>query len=104
MKPLLKKQRHCLDQLAKYGNVIRGSIHSVCSTCNRATCICKHPANRKAYRLTYKDKHQTTRIVYIPRNRLREIKRMISNYSKIRKMMDQLIEVNIEIFKQGLKT
>jgi len=36
-------------------------------------------------------------------NRLAEIRRMIANYAKIRKIMEQLIEANIEIFKKQPK-
>ena len=50
-------------------------------------------------RVTYKDSRQKTRIVYIPRSGLTEIRRMIANYAKTRKITEQLIETNIEIFK-----
>ena len=88
-------------KLAQYSSIIRGSITSVCARCSRANCICDKRTLRKAYRLTYKDRQQKTRIVYVPRSRLPEIKRMIANYSKSRKILEQLIEANIQIFKNG---
>ena len=39
--------------------------------------------------------------MYVPRNRLPEIRKMIANYSRLRKIMEQLIETNLEIFKKG---
>ena len=88
-------------KLAQYSDVIRGSITSVCAKCSRANCICDKRTPRKAYRLTYKDRRQKTRIVYVARSRLPEVRRMIANYSKLRKTLEQLIEANIQIFKNG---
>lgn len=81
----------------------RGSINSVCANCNRARCICEKKRSQRAYRLTYKDNQQKTRIVYIPRNGLKKIRKMIANYAKSRKILEQLIETNLEIFKKETK-
>jgi intergrase/recombinase len=99
MKQLIQKRNTLLKKLEAYAGFVRGSINSVCARCNRAHCVCNKKRSRKAYRLTYKDDQQKTRIIYIPRNRLPEVKKMITNYSKLRETMEQLMEVNIEIFK-----
>jgi hypothetical protein len=78
---------------------LRGSITSVCSTCNRATCICAGKTRRKAYRLTYKDIEQKTRTVYISQSQLPNARRMLANYMKMRKLTEKLLEINIAIFK-----
>ena len=105
MKDIIKgmeDRRNALTKkLAQYSNIVRGSVTSVCAGCSRANCICDNHTLRKAYRLTYKDRRQKTRIVYIPRSRLPEVRRMIANYSKLRKTLEQLIETNIQIFKNG---
>ena len=38
--------------------------------------------------------------MYVPRARLPEIKRKIANYSKLRKIIEELVETNIEMFKR----
>lgn len=101
MKAPIHRRDALLRKFEQYSCFVRGSLNSVCATCNRAVCICeKETTRRRAYRLTYKDNQQKTRIVYVPRSRLAEIRRMIANYAKIRKIMEQLIETNIEIFKK----
>ena len=50
--------------------------------------------------MTYKDSQQKTGIVYVTRARLPEIKRKIANYSKLRKLIEEFVEINIEIFKR----
>ena len=104
MKDPLRRRDALLKKLEQYSDFVRGSINSVCARCNRARCICEKRTSRKAYRLTYKDSQQKTRIVYIPRSRLPEIRKMLANYARARKTIEQLIEANIEIFKKGTST
>jgi hypothetical protein len=101
MKDMKNKRNAFLEKLALYSNMVRGTITSVCARCSRANCICGKRTARKAYRLTYKDRRQKTQIMYIPQSRLPEARRMIANYYKSRKILEQLIETNIQIFKNG---
>ena len=103
MKVLLQEKESLLQGFRDCSEFLRGSITSVCSTCNRANCICKGKPTGRAYRLTYKDKQQKTRTVYISNSQLPEARRMIKNYSKMRNLMDKLFETNIEIFKKKSK-
>ena len=99
MEKITKKQSSLVNQLAECRNMMKGSITAVCSRCNRANCTCKNKLNRKAYRLTFKDKNQKTQILYVPKKRLDEVKRMLKNYSKSWAIIDQLIYINIKLFK-----
>jgi hypothetical protein len=103
MKGLIQKKESLLQEINGYSEFLRGSITSVCSTCNRANCICTGRPTGRAYRLTYKDKQQKTRTVYIARDQLQEARRMVSNHSKIRELMDKLFETNIAILKKKSK-
>lgn len=95
-----KKRQALAEKLAQYPDFVRGSVTSVCSTCNRARCICpKKSSSRRAYRLTYKDRQQKTRTVYVRRKYLSRIRKMIGNYAHVRKLIEQLVETNIEVFK-----
>ncbi|NOQ23255.1 MAG: hypothetical protein GQ565_11480 [Candidatus Aegiribacteria sp.] len=103
MKDLVERRNGLLREFEKCSDFVRGSINSVCAKCNRARCICETKTSRRAYRLTYKNSEQKTRIVYIQESRLPKIRKMIVNYSKSRKIMEQIIETNIEIFKKETK-
>jgi len=95
----IKKRDTLIKKLVKHPDFIRGSITSVCSTCNRARCICRKESTKRAYRLTYKDAKQKTRTVYVRWEQLPKIRKMIANYAHLRKIIEQLVETNIEIFK-----
>ena len=99
MKDLIRKRQALLKKFEQYSEFARGSITSVCSTCNRAKCICENKTPARAYRLTYKDNKQKTRTVYIPKAALPKIRKMIANYAKSREIIDQIVDTNIELFK-----
>ena len=100
MRGLVRKRNLLLDRLDQYSEFVRGSINSVCSTCNRARCVCRKKSSWRAYRLTYKDAQQKTRIVYVPRDQLPKMRKMIANYAHVRKIIEQLVKTNIELFKK----
>ena len=95
-----KKRNELLKKLAQFPEFVRGSITSVCSTCNRARCICAKKSSRMAYRLTYKDSQQKTRSVYVKKDQLPRMRKMVANYARLRKLIEQLVEMNIEVFKE----
>jgi uncharacterized protein DUF6788 len=100
MRNATRKQKTLAEKLAQYPDFVRGSVTSVCSTCNRARCICpKKSCPRRAYRLTYKDRQQKTRTVYVRQQQLPKVRKMIANYAQVRKIIEQLVEANIEVFK-----
>jgi hypothetical protein len=101
MKALMKRRKALVVTLTQCGDVVRGSINSVCGKCNRANCICEKKSGTKAYRLTYKDSRQKTRIVYVAKGRLPEVRRLLANYSRLWKTVEQLIATNVEMFKKG---
>ena len=100
MKGLVEKRNMLLKKLDQHSEFVRGSISSVCATCNRARCICQKTSSLRAYRLTYKDNQQKTRIVYVPRDQLPRIRKMIANHARVRKIIEQLVETNIKLFKE----
>ena len=100
MKDLIRKRNALLRRFEQYSEFARGSITSVCSTCNRARCICAKKTPTRAYRLTYKNSQQKTRTVYIPKDGLSRIRKLIANYAKSREIIEQLVETNIEMFKK----
>ena len=99
MKALVKKRETLLRRIVDCSEFLRGSITSVCSTCNRATCICTGNPTGRAYRLTYKDPGQKTRTVYLSQSQLPKARSMLANYTKLRKFNEELLEINIAIFK-----
>ena len=102
-KNLIRKRETLLGKFEASCDFLRGSITDVCSTCSRANCICNKKSTRRSYRLTYKDTQQKTKTVYIARSQLGKARKLVANYNRIRKITEQLVEINIEIFKQAAR-
>lgn len=100
----IKKRNDLLKKLSQFPEFTRGSITSVCSTCNRARCICpKKKPSGLAYRLTYKDSQQKSRSVYLRKDQLPRMRKMIDNYAQLKILIEKLIEINIEVFKENVR-
>ncbi len=99
MSDFKKNRNELLQQIADFPPFLRGSISRVCAKCGRAKCICANGTLRYAYRLTYKDNHQKTQTVYVPEHELERVEQRIANYHQFRKLVEQLVAVNVEIFK-----
>jgi hypothetical protein len=95
-----KKRSQLLHKIANASPFLRGSITSVCAKCSRAKCVCTDGPSRLAYRLTYKDACQKTKTVYIPQQELGKARQLIANYRRFRELAEQLVEANVEVFKQ----
>ncbi len=96
-KKILIQLRNCADAM------VRGSISSICINCKRANCTCENKKNNLAYRLTYKDHRQKTKIVYVPVKSVEKVKKLIESYAKYREVTEQLIELNVDSLRQEVK-
>lgn len=101
MNTLSKEQKKLLTELEECAYFLKGSINDYCANCNRAKCICPTKTTLRSYRLTYKDEKQRTKVVYVPRERVNEVKKMILNYRKFQRVSQKLLLKNIQMFKAG---
>ncbi len=100
MKKLEQRQKKLVSELVQRKDMIKGFITSVCNTCHRANCICTGNKQKdRIYRATYKDPGNKTKIVYVPRHMLKEMENRISSYQQAWKIINELVEVNIAMFK-----
>jgi len=96
---LVSRRDGLVSRPSGFSEAVRGSISSVCAKCQRAGCKCESKTSRRSYRLTYKDKNQKTQIVYMPKDRLADVRRLIRNHAKMRKIVSDIVALNIEILK-----
>ncbi len=101
MNTLEMKRKVLLEKLSKYSYFVKGSLASVCMVCSRVNCVCTYPKGAVAHRLTYKGKNQKTRTVYVPNGRVKEVRKLISNYRMYRDITEMIFELNVRIFKES---
>ncbi len=83
-----------LDRIADQGPMLKGTISEVCRG-ERKTGT----GERTAYLLTYKGKHNKTKTVYVPVNRISEAKSMIAKYHEAKNILEGIVDLSVKLFK-----
>lgn len=77
-----------IQKLVSLRNILKGSVNKV-----------RNASGAEIHQLTYKGEKNITRTVYLRKEKLAETKKMILNYQKTKKIIDNLIELNIMLLK-----
>jgi hypothetical protein len=77
-----------IQKLVHLRNILKGSVNKV-----------RNASGTEIHQLTYKGEKNITRTVYLRKEKLAETKKMILNYQKTKKIIDNLIELNIMLLK-----
>ena len=83
-----------LTVLASTGALLKGSVSKVVRGNKTRT-----PGQRVAHLLTYKGEGNTTKSLYIRKDQVPEVKRMIRNYQKLKTALGKLLDLNVKLFK-----
>jgi hypothetical protein len=83
-----------LKRMTATGAVLKGSISRV--TLGKKAHL---PGNRVSYLLTYKSDGNKTRSVYLRKDQIPRVKQMIGNYRRLKTTLNQLLELNVKLFK-----
>jgi hypothetical protein len=89
-----------LQDLAKSGDLRRGSITEVYRQCGKERCACadpNHPGHGPYYAYTTKAQGKTKTLQLRPGPLLSKIEREVAEYKKFRALGDRVIEVNEQI-------
>lgn len=92
-KPLLSK-------LPSLNEILRGSLTKYYITCTRSPgCRCHRGFKHGPYWYLSVNFHGKTRKALIPRNKLPQVRRYLRNWKRFSKLMDQIIDANIDRIK-----
>lgn len=88
---LLKKRNKLLEKIVTKAYFIKGSM----------TKITRNGKKTDSYYLTYKNENQKTCTKYITQKESKQALAGIANMKKIKKLIDEVSELNIEILKNN---
>lgn len=94
---LVAKRDAILSEIARLGDMRRGSITEVFRSCGKRGCCCaspKHPGHGPYYAFTTKVEGKTKTLQLRPGPRLTKIEREVETYKRFRVLTQQLLEVN----------
>jgi hypothetical protein len=93
-KEIRKKIAAKLAELANVGEILKGTVSKVVLGTRKSG-----RGKKTSYLLTYKGTGNKTRTVYVAKERVAEVKRMIAKYRKARTVIERIVELNVELFK-----
>jgi len=99
---LVAKRDGILRDIARLGDMRRGSISEVFRSCGKPGCCCsrpKHPGHGPYYAFTTKVEGKTKTLQLRSGPRLANIEREVDNYKRFRALTQQLLEVSEAICK-----
>jgi hypothetical protein len=80
--------------LSTMGGMLKGTVSKVVLGAKK-----RGVGNRESYLLTYKEKGNKTRTLYVSKQRLVEVEGMIANYQEAKQTLERIIELNVRLFK-----
>lgn len=90
-KALLNKKSELLNSIKNHGDFIKGSV----------TRIYRNGKLISGYNLTSKNENQKTVTKYISKKQLSQAQRGIKEMKKVRKLIEKISQLNLEILKKG---
>ena len=99
--PQLEDQRvEVVREMARLGDLRRGSITSITGRCGKANCRChqpKHPGHGPNPRLTFKVRGKTVSETFSSPAGWRKAQREVAEFHKFQALSQTLVEVNEKI-------
>ncbi len=81
-------------RLAATGEVLKGSVTPV-----RLGPRKNARGEKVSYLLTYKGADAKTKSIYVRKDRIPSVKRMIRQYKRAKQILEDMVELNVELFK-----
>lgn len=99
IKEINKKISSILTEIRKRKTMVRGTINKIYAKCGNPNCKCAKGFRHEEYRLTYKGENNKTKIVYLNKGKVKKVQKMIDNGKEVRRLMNEVIELNIKLIK-----
>lgn len=96
---LKNKKKRLIEKLHSLNNFVRGSITTIKHKCSNKNCEChsggkKHPGIYFSVNINKK-----TKLIYLGKKKTNKAKKMLSDYKKLKKLLDEIVAVNLDILK-----
>jgi hypothetical protein len=93
-KEIIRRMQSLRARLAATGEVLKGSVSPV-----RLGPRKHAQGQRVSYLLTYKGSDGKTKSIYVRKDRIPSVKRMIRQYKRAKQTLEDMVELNLLLFK-----
>lgn len=91
-----------LKKMHSIKNFSEGSVYPLAHTCGKKNCKCYRGEKHISYYLSF-NRNGKTKMYYVPQKKIEEVKKWINNYSKLKKLIKELSDVNAASLKNNKK-
>jgi len=106
LQQLETQRERLINELAQVSDMRPGSLVGRFRKCGKASCHCAQPASRghgPSWSLTRAVKGKTVTKVIPPGSAVKQTNAQIAEYRRFRKLVQELIELNVQICDQRLE-
>lgn len=106
LQQLETERERLINQLAQLGDMRPGSMVGRFRKCGKPTCHCAHPtseAHGPSWSLTRSVEGKTVTKVIPAGSAVKQTKAQLAEYRRFRKLVQELIELNVQICDQKLE-
>jgi hypothetical protein len=93
-KEIRKKISAELAKLAGLGEILKGTVSKVVLGTKKSG-----RGKKTSHLLTYKGADNKTRTVYVAKEKVSEVGRMIARYRQAKAVIERIVELNVRLFK-----
>jgi hypothetical protein len=83
-----------LARLAGAGEILKGTVSKVVLGTRKSG-----RGKKTSHLLTYKGKGNKTRTVYVPKEKVAEVRRMTARYKQAKAVIERIVQLNVMLFK-----
>ncbi len=91
-----KKLREATQGMPRITQVVHGSIVIVNRSCGKANCRCQKGFKHSSLYISQRYKGKT-RMIYIPKRSETKVRDFVSNYHKLKVVMNKVTNINIRV-------
>ena len=96
---IVKKIEKEMKNLLLKKRMVKGTVYKVYRKCGYKNCKCARGERHEGYQLNYKGSKNITKTVYVKKEKVPEVKKLIENYREAKKIFNNIVELNIQLLK-----
>jgi len=100
---LKTRQQKLVTTIKDYIDLLIGSVVSYKMKCGKNNCKCVQGQRHVCFYLSFK-KHGKTVNIYLPKDLVEQARLMTDNHKKLKKVLAELSEVNIQLLRKSYKS
>ena len=100
---LKKKKNYLMNKLRNFDDFIRGSITTIKHKCGNKNCKCHLKGEKHSGLYFSVNIKQKTKLIYLGNKNIDDLNVLLENYNKLKQLLDDIVLVNLEIFKISKK-